>query len=58
VRGALAGLPWVDQDSVKIVSRRQVRITIKDPKQYDEKKLIDALGTEFKNVKVIQRPKI
>ena len=54
---ALTGLPWVDPDSVEINSQKQVRLTLKNPAQFDEKKLVDALSTRFQNVKVLEKPK-
>jgi hypothetical protein len=56
VRKALEDLPWVDGDQIEINSEKQVRLTITDMKQYDEKKLKDALSTAFSNVRILEKP--
>ena len=41
---AIATLPWVETDSIKTEpSKRQVKFTVKDPKQFDEKAVLAAL---------------
>jgi hypothetical protein len=54
VRTALTRLPWVDQDKVEAnVDIKQVRITVTDPKRYDDGQLQQALQAQgFKSVKL------
>ena len=53
---ALASLPWVDQGRIEINNDKQVRLTIKDMKEYDEKALIAAFKTEFDGASVLKKP--
>jgi hypothetical protein len=47
VRAALATLPWVEQDTVKIsVPRREVKFGVKEKDQFDLQALKDALDKQ------------
>jgi hypothetical protein len=54
VQKALADLPWVDTDQFEIKDK-QVLLTVKDPKQYDEKKITDALRAQFGDATVLKK---
>jgi hypothetical protein len=44
VRSAIATLPWVETDSIKTDAKKlQVKFTVKDPKQFDDQAVKDAL---------------
>lgn len=54
MRKALAHLPWVDRDHIEISTQKQVRLTVKDMKQFNEQRLIAALKTEFDGARVLK----
>ena len=59
MKKALATLPWVEQDSVKAdVKTKEARFTLKDPGQFNEQELLEAIKTtaNFPDAKVLAQP--
>ena len=55
---ALAGLPWVDPDTIKIdAKKRQAKFTVKDRAKFSLDELKRALGPRYSyNMKVLTEP--
>ena len=58
-KGALAGLPWVDQKSVTAdVQIEEVRFVVSDMSKFDEEQLKDAFKRKkFDSIKVLSKTK-